>query len=98
MILAQLLPIAVFAVVSCGTPGPNNVMLLASGANFGCRRTLPHIAGITLGLNLMIWGAGLGLVAFAAQSRRLREAERLVYRPVYVRRHDVQRRVMSGLE
>ena len=46
----------------------------------------------------VIVAAGLGLVAFAAQSRRLREAERLVYRPVYVRRHDVQRRVMSGLE
>ena len=45
-----------------------------------------------------VLAAGLGLVAFAAQSRRLREAERLVYRPVYVRRHDVQRRVMSGLE
>ena len=46
----------------------------------------------------VIVAAGLGLVAFAAQSRRLREAERLVYRPVYVRRHDVQRRVISGLE
>lgn len=42
--------------------------------------------------------AGLGLVAFAAQSRRLRETERLVYQPVYVRRHPVQRRVMSDFE
>ena len=42
--------------------------------------------------------AGLGLVAFVAQSRRLNDAERLVYRPVYVRRYDVQRRVMSDFE
>ncbi|RYB03307.1 hypothetical protein D3272_17995 [Lichenibacterium ramalinae] len=42
--------------------------------------------------------AGLGLVAFVAQSRRLNDAERLVYRPVYVRRHDIQRRVMSDFE
>ena len=39
--------------------------------------------------------AGLAGVAFAAQSRRLRDETRLVYRPVYVRRHDVQRRVRS---
>ncbi len=37
--------------------------------------------------------AGLACVAFAAQSRRLQDEQRLVYRPVYVRRHDVQRRV-----
>ncbi len=39
--------------------------------------------------------AGVAYVAFAAQSRRLRDEDRLVYRPVYVRRHDVQRRVRS---
>lgn len=40
----------------------------------------------------------LGLVAFAAQSRPLRDDQRLVYRPVYVRRQDVQHRVMSDFE
>ena len=34
-------------------------------------------------------------VTFVAQSRRLRDEERLVYRPVYVRRHDVQRRIRA---
>ena len=49
------------------TPGPNNIMLAASGVNFGFARTLPHMAGITLGFFALLaaCGAGLGLV-FAA--------------------------------
>ncbi|MBS0531196.1 MAG: LysE family translocator [Proteobacteria bacterium] len=51
----------VFAVVMFFTPGPNNVMLLASGLNFGFRRTVPHIAGVTFGFAFMIGVVGLGL-------------------------------------
>lgn len=57
-----LLAITSFAFVTSATPGPNNIMLTASGANFGFVRTLPHIAGIVGGvafLNLLI-GLGLG--------------------------------------
>ena len=57
-----LVAIATFALVTSITPGPNNIMLTASGANFGFKRTLPHIAGIVAGvaaLNLCI-GFGLG--------------------------------------
>jgi threonine/homoserine/homoserine lactone efflux protein len=36
-----------FALVTTITPGPNNTMLLASGVNFGFRRTLPHLSGIS---------------------------------------------------
>ena len=43
------------------TPGPNNVMLLSSGLTYGFRRTLPHVAGITLGFAFMIGAVGLGL-------------------------------------
>jgi threonine/homoserine/homoserine lactone efflux protein len=50
-----------FAFVSTASPGPNNLMLLASGANFGMRRTLPHILGIAFGIFLMIGIIGLGL-------------------------------------
>jgi threonine/homoserine/homoserine lactone efflux protein len=50
-----------FALVSSTTPGPNNAMLTASGANFGFRRSLPHMAGITLGFPAMILAIGLGL-------------------------------------
>ncbi|MEM5475872.1 LysE family translocator [Pacificibacter sp. AS14] len=50
-----------FAFVASGTPGPNNLMLLASGANFGLRRTLPHMLGISLGHSFMVFVIGLGL-------------------------------------
>src|SRR6202171_158857 len=51
----------VFATVMFFTPGPNNIMLLSSGLTYGFRRTLPHIAGITIGFAFMIGAVGLGL-------------------------------------
>jgi threonine/homoserine/homoserine lactone efflux protein len=56
-----LLALAGFAFVSSITPGPNNLMLLASGANFGVKRTLPHMLGISLGHMLMLVLVGSGL-------------------------------------
>jgi threonine/homoserine/homoserine lactone efflux protein len=53
----------VFAAVMFITPGPNNIMLLSSGLNYGFRPTLPHIAGITLGFAFMVGVVGLGLGA-----------------------------------
>jgi threonine/homoserine/homoserine lactone efflux protein len=50
-----------FATVMFFTPGPNNIMLLSSGLTYGLRRTIPHIAGITIGFAFMIWAVGLGL-------------------------------------
>ena len=50
-----------FAFVTSVTPGPNNMMLLASGVNFGFTRTVPHILGIALGHALMVGLVGLGL-------------------------------------
>ncbi len=50
-----------FALVSSITPGPNNLMLMASGANFGFRRTLPHMLGISLGHAFMVSMVGFGL-------------------------------------
>lgn len=65
--LGLLLAFAGFAFVSSITPGPNNAMLLASGVNYGFRRTVPHIAGISLGCVAMVLLVGLGLEqAFAA--------------------------------
>lgn len=57
----QLLAFSVFAFVSSITPGPNNLMLLASGVNFGLRRSLPHMLGITLGFVFLVLCIGLGL-------------------------------------
>jgi len=51
-----------FAFVTSITPGPNNMMLLASGANFGVRRTLPHMFGISIGHSVMVVLVGLGLI------------------------------------
>jgi threonine/homoserine/homoserine lactone efflux protein len=62
--LDQLAALTVFTFVTSITPGPNNVMLAASGANVGIVRGLPHVFGITLGFSLMIFlvAAGLGSV------------------------------------
>ncbi len=57
-----LLALIAFAFVSSITPGPNNLMLMASGANFGFRRTVPHMLGIGLGFTFMVLLVGAGLV------------------------------------
>ena len=54
--------LTLFAFVSSITPGPNNLMLMASGANFGFRRSVPHMLGVSLGFTLMIVLVGAGLV------------------------------------
>jgi hypothetical protein len=53
--------LVVFAAVMAFTPGPNNVMVLSSGLTYGFRRTLPHIAGIAIGVSFMVAAMGLGL-------------------------------------
>lgn len=58
-----LLALALFAFVSSITPGPNNLMLLASGLNFGFRASLRHMLGISIGFGLMLSALGLGLNA-----------------------------------
>ncbi|WP_277188019.1 LysE family translocator [Caballeronia sp. BR00000012568055] len=61
-ILVQALPAAaLFAMVTSITPGPNNTMLLASGVNFGLKRTVPHMLGISVGVALLSLAVGLGL-------------------------------------
>jgi len=62
MNLAILPALTAFAFVSTVTPGPNNMMLMASGANFGFRRTLPHMMGILVGFTVMIFLVGAGLM------------------------------------
>jgi len=61
-------PLAAFALVSCITPGPNNLMLTSAGARFGLQRTLLHVVGISAGMGLMLLLVSLGLgELFAAQ-------------------------------
>lgn len=67
MTLDLLAALVGFAFVTSVTPGPNNMMLLASGANFGFRRSVPHMLGISLGHALMVFLVGMGLAqVFAA--------------------------------
>jgi threonine/homoserine/homoserine lactone efflux protein len=62
MLTAELLTaLMAFAFVSSITPGPNNLMLMASGTNFGFVRTIPHMLGVSIGFTLMIVLVGAGL-------------------------------------
>ncbi len=54
------LAIVLFAVATCVSPGPNNVMLMSSGVNFGIDRTMRHVVGINIGFPLMLIAIGLG--------------------------------------
>ena len=61
MDLPTILSFTLFAFVSAFTPGPNNIMLAASGANFGFRASLPHILGVSAGFTSLVIAAGFGL-------------------------------------
>lgn len=62
----HLSSLAVFAIALAFTPGPNNVLLMASGANFGFRRTIPHLVGTMFGFLVVLVGVAFGLgVVFA---------------------------------
>ena len=54
--------LSLFAFVSSITPGPNNLMLMASGANYGFKRTIPHLLGVSMGFVFMAVLLGMGLV------------------------------------
>lgn len=73
MPLDAILALAVFTFATAFTPGPNNIMVTASGVNFGFARTIPHMAGITIGFLVLIvaCAAGLGLVFTAVPALQL---------------------------
>ena len=62
-----LLALLVFVFVSTITPGPNNFLLATSGIKFGFRATLPHVAGIHMGIYLLVLLCGLGIGQLLAQ-------------------------------
>lgn len=78
MPLDSLIPLALFALASLYTPGPNNIMLASSGARFGVKRTLPHLFGVALGFPLMLFPMALGLGALFEHSPLFRDVLRYV--------------------
>jgi len=60
---ALLAALFTFVAVSSITPGPNNIMLMVSGVNFGIPRTVPHMLGISMGFLVLLLAVGLGLGA-----------------------------------
>lgn len=69
--------LAGYAFVTSVTPGPNKMMLMASGANFGLRRTVPHMLGVALGFGVMVLLLGVGLDGVLAARPRVMDALRL---------------------
>src|SRR5512138_3654126 len=56
-----IIPVTIFAIVAAFSPGPNNIMVTASGSAFGFRRSIPHLLGVTFGFPLLLLAVGLGL-------------------------------------
>ena len=59
--IEYFIPLLILCIVQSGTPGPNNIMLTASGKNFGYIKTIPHMLGVVLGFLSLIIVFGLGL-------------------------------------
>ncbi|WP_343724753.1 LysE family translocator [Herbaspirillum huttiense] len=76
--MTELLPLMSYCFVMSVTPGPNNVMLATTGANFGYRGALPVILGIQVGIfvqtMLMCVGLGSVLIAYPMTQQLLRIA------------------------
>ena len=58
----EILSITLFGIVAAYTPGPNNFVAFYSGFNFGIKRTLPHILGVTFGFPFLLLCMALGLI------------------------------------
>ena len=66
--IPSVLSLVFFCFAMAATPGPNNMMVMASAARYGTRRTLPHVFGITLGFPAMLGlvGGGVGTLLLAS--------------------------------
>src|SRR3982751_6663417 len=78
MTFQTLTAVLIFSAVMGFTPGPNNAMLASSGARFGVARTLPHLAGVTVGFPVMMFLVGVGLASILLASPRLQLAMKIV--------------------
>lgn len=74
----NLIALCILSFTAAFTPGPNNALVAASGANFGFRRTFPHVLGISIGYPIMIFCVGLFLGQVFQSSLMLRELLRWI--------------------
>ena len=61
------LPLQMLCIIQSGTPGPNNIMLTASGKNFGYKKSIPHMLGVVLGFLSLLLVLSLGLITLFNQ-------------------------------
>lgn len=73
-----IIAFAFFALSMSASPGPNNVMVTASGANFGFRRTLPHMFGVAFGFPVMLLGVGIGVGALLTAHPEIQTVLRVI--------------------
>jgi threonine/homoserine/homoserine lactone efflux protein len=73
-----LIPYILYCIAMSGTPGPNNLMVLASGVNYGYKRSQPHIWGINIGFSLMMFILALGVGAVFLAEPRLQFAMKMI--------------------
>jgi len=73
-----IVPLVVFAVVGSLSPGPNNVLVTASGTAFGFSRSVPQIVGVAIGFAAMVMAVGLGLTQVIAAYPEIHRWLRLV--------------------
>ncbi|SNY94333.1 Threonine/homoserine/homoserine lactone efflux protein [Cohaesibacter sp. ES.047] len=78
MTYENALALILFAFATSITPGPNNLMLMASGANFGLVRSLPHLLGVSLGFVFMTSIVGAGLSEFLTSNALLSKGLQVV--------------------
>lgn len=67
-----------YSFVTSVTPGPNNIMLAASGVNFGFKRSIPHILGIGCGFGFMVAVVGLGIGSLLSSNVILYECLKII--------------------
>ena len=65
--------IGLFALVTSITPGPNNIMVMASGVNHGVKKTIPHVVGICVGFPIMVCVLGFGFGLFLLENKNVSE-------------------------
>lgn len=67
-----------FAFATSITPGPNNIMIMSSGVNYGVQKSLPHVAGVQIGFLLMLLAIGLGAGVILQQQPMLHQLIKLI--------------------